>query len=616
MLVLPNPQEGFVQFLEDYESIAASLPSELSDIDGTTSRAVLRVISSGTKTGKSLNFYLQIGNDVYRYQVLQANTTREKITLHCERGNSKLPKDKRCPHRVEVVILNSALIESKQSRKRGRNGNYNLVWRHLLRKDIPEARDIKNYEIQETFPSEACHACIPPFALSPFQDRFREGAVRRSYVKRKVDYDTEKQCLPPQWPPQITAGIHGAPSYEKKKISARLARRWTSPQTEVSEISKTIPVLQYDPNVTKLHPLSSSVVDVQFLLSKIYVKGKPIWFWGLRSELCQLDDNNELNIRELFRSPCFIDGTFNACSKIPGIAQQYSLVRYYSSEDGKKGLSYPILFIWLPDRQKETYRAAFAEIRRLYFEEVGSELIINDWRVDFEGNPKKVIKEFWPDAHVSGCQFHFSKALQENWKLKLGQKKLMYDDELRAEFLDIYAGMAFADPIIVDEALDILEKQLIPALENTKKKKIEHFHNYFKKQWIKKRESAADWNQHAILRQGSIFWTTNQSEALHLALKKSYRTPPASIRAFSEMLREYKCFYLGKFTNDFHAYRKLESLQKAENIFRLHREIERQSFEWKKDNAINICSQFSNHTATLLDFPSDYITTDAIYTVL
>ena len=90
MIVLPNPQEGFVQFLEDYECIAASLPSELSDIEGTTSRAVLRVITSGTITGKSLNFYLQIGNDVYRYQVLQANTTREKITLLCERGNSHI----------------------------------------------------------------------------------------------------------------------------------------------------------------------------------------------------------------------------------------------------------------------------------------------------------------------------------------------------------------------------------------------------------------------------------------------------------------------------------------------------------------------------------------------
>jgi len=42
MLVLPNPQEGFVQFLEDYECIAAALPSELSDIDGTTSKVAIR----------------------------------------------------------------------------------------------------------------------------------------------------------------------------------------------------------------------------------------------------------------------------------------------------------------------------------------------------------------------------------------------------------------------------------------------------------------------------------------------------------------------------------------------------------------------------------------------
>ena len=139
MLVLPNPQEGFVRFLQDYECIADSLPSELSHIEGTTSKAVLRVITSGTHTGKSLNFFLQIGNDVYRYIVLQGNTTREKISLICERGRRDLPKDKRCPHKIEVIILNSALISSKQTKKRSWNGNYNLAWRHLLRKDIPEA---------------------------------------------------------------------------------------------------------------------------------------------------------------------------------------------------------------------------------------------------------------------------------------------------------------------------------------------------------------------------------------------------------------------------------------------------------------------------------------------
>ena len=61
MLILPNPQEGFVQFLEDYECIAASLPSELSDIEGTTSKAVLRVITSGNIAGKSSQISAKLG---------------------------------------------------------------------------------------------------------------------------------------------------------------------------------------------------------------------------------------------------------------------------------------------------------------------------------------------------------------------------------------------------------------------------------------------------------------------------------------------------------------------------------------------------------------------------
>ena len=69
------------------------------------------------------------------------------------------------------------------------------------------------------------------------------------------------------------------------------------------------------------------------------------------------------------------------------------------------------------------------------------------------------------------------------------------------------------------------------------------------------------------------------------------------------------CFYLGKFTNNFFAPRKLESLQKTENIYNHHTEIQRQS-------TATIFSQFSNHSANLPDYPSEYITADAIYTVL
>ena len=90
MQVLPIPQEGWVRFLQDYESIADSLPRELSDIEGTTSKAELKVITSGSKTGTSLNFYLQIGNLVYRYIVKQGCTTREKIILICERGRTNI----------------------------------------------------------------------------------------------------------------------------------------------------------------------------------------------------------------------------------------------------------------------------------------------------------------------------------------------------------------------------------------------------------------------------------------------------------------------------------------------------------------------------------------------
>ena len=119
-----------------------------------------------------------------------------------------------------------------------------------------------------------------------------------------------------------------------------------------------------------------------------------------------------------------------------------------------------------------------------------------------------------------------------------------------------------------------------------------------------------------LLKKGDIFWTTNQSESLHLALKKSYKSPPATVRAASDILHDYKSFYLGKFTNEFHAYRKTESLERCQQIQYLHSEIEAQPLDWKLNNAISICSQFSVPSAKILTFPEFNVTSELVYTSL
>ena len=106
--------------MSEYEQIATLLPKFADEFEGTIGKPELKVITSGTKTGTSLNFYVQINNTVYKYLVHQGSATPERVTLICERGNNKIPKDKRCPHRIHLIILNPDVIESKESIRAGK----------------------------------------------------------------------------------------------------------------------------------------------------------------------------------------------------------------------------------------------------------------------------------------------------------------------------------------------------------------------------------------------------------------------------------------------------------------------------------------------------------------
>ena len=67
--------------MNEYERKASVLPRNLESSEGSNGVPQLKLITSGTKTGTSLNFYLQIGNTVYKYIVHQSCSTPDKITL-------------------------------------------------------------------------------------------------------------------------------------------------------------------------------------------------------------------------------------------------------------------------------------------------------------------------------------------------------------------------------------------------------------------------------------------------------------------------------------------------------------------------------------------------------
>jgi hypothetical protein len=144
--------------MNEYERKASVLPKTLESSEGSNGVPELKLITSGQRTGSSLNFYLQIGNAVYKYYVLQGCTTPDKITLKCVQDRNTIPAEKRCQHRVELIVLNEALIICKErfrTNKRRADGSRRDPYKettYRLDKTLPESRVTTNYLVQLSFP--------------------------------------------------------------------------------------------------------------------------------------------------------------------------------------------------------------------------------------------------------------------------------------------------------------------------------------------------------------------------------------------------------------------------------------------------------------------------------
>jgi hypothetical protein len=192
--------------MNEYERKASVLPRNLESSEGSIGVPELKLITSGERAGSSLHFYLQIGNSVYKYLVHQSSTTPEKITLKCVHNSSSKPAENRCHHKVELLVLSSALINSKElfrTNKRRADGSRRdpyKVTTYTLDRTLPESRVITNYLVQEIFPSPPAHICKPPPLMAPLQDDFVENTVKQSLAKRKIVFEPEVQQLPMHWP--------------------------------------------------------------------------------------------------------------------------------------------------------------------------------------------------------------------------------------------------------------------------------------------------------------------------------------------------------------------------------------------------------------------------------
>ena len=194
----------------------------------------------------------------------------------------------------------------------------------------------------------------------------------------------------------------------------------------------------------------------------------------------------------------------------------------------------PSCFALLPDKTSASYARLWGAI----YQELsgygavqlkGPETI----GMDFEFGPAKEIKEFFPSIKISGCFFHFRKALNDQIKSKGAQK--FYNQSL--DFQDVVAkciAMALVPPAKINEYFCLVEAEVDEKEDDLEGSAVDWF-EYFTKTYIGKKmrvehkvlkgsNRKAPLFQHSIWNKFEEFLegkatTTNQAEAWNNAWK-------------------------------------------------------------------------------------------------
>jgi hypothetical protein len=165
--------------MAEYSSLAENLPRP-GDIRGSTNRAFLLAVTSGTKTSRSLNFCSQIGTNVYKSQIIHNLTTSDTVTLKCSAKRKSA-----CQHRMKIRIKNPKnLILRRTITRTSSNGNDYKMFINKFDVKNEQSRCRENFEVID-FPSEE-HTCIPLSNAKIIEDRFNENAVNLSIEARKI----------------------------------------------------------------------------------------------------------------------------------------------------------------------------------------------------------------------------------------------------------------------------------------------------------------------------------------------------------------------------------------------------------------------------------------------
>ena len=196
----------------------------------------------------------------------------------------------------------------------------------------------------------------------------------------------------------------------------------------------------------------------------------------------------------------YVDGTFQTCPIL-----FYQIFTMHAFKHGKQ---YPLIYAFLPNKQRYTYERAMNLVRQ---KADVLQLTLNPQTVsDFEQPIKQAIQLTFPDAQFQGCYYHFCQAIMQKTHT-LGLQVQYQDDTLGLKsFIRKTAALAFVPIPFIHFAWQGIKANR-PDLTN-----IDNFVSYFEDVWLVGHFPKAEWNVYNT--DGP--WTNNHLEGWHNRLKR------------------------------------------------------------------------------------------------
>lgn len=214
----------------------------------------------------------------------------------------------------------------------------------------------------------------------------------------------------------------------------------------------------------------------------------------------------------------FGDGTFEFCPKF--FYQLYTIHGY------KNGHYLPCAFFLLQSKTKNCYRDMFAVLIETC-SRMSLNLEISSIHLDFEIAVHEVIKEFFPNAEIKGCNFHLAQAWYRKIQ-QLGLAPTYKEDTPSGRWLKNFFGLMFLGE---EEVGDFFAFHMMPECPDGPG--FESFADYVCQTYIDGPFPPAMWASRDLTRKK----TTNACERFHREFGDMFYSPHPSIFAFMDKLK-------------------------------------------------------------------------------